>query len=83
MTMEMEWIDNELEDQWRDLKLPEKMQESLNVIISAGKERPVLTFRRQFEITQLKMLAKFLTYYLIEFWQIAKEDIIASTIVKD
>ncbi len=83
MIMEMEWIDTELEDQWRDLKLPEKMQESLNVIISAGKERPVLTFRRQFEVTQLKMLAKFLTYYLIEFRQIAKEDIIASTIVND
>lgn len=83
MTMEMEWIDTELADQWRDLKLPEKMQKSLNVIISAGKERPVLKFRRQFEVTQLKMLAMFLTYYLIEFRQIAKEDIIASTIVND
>lgn len=77
MTMQLEWIDDDLKDQWRDIKLPEKMQKFLNVIIYASKERPVLKFTRQFEASQVKLLSKFLTYYIVEFRQIARKDIIA------
>ena len=73
ITMNLEWTDSELEDQWRDLKLPEKIMRSLHVIISASEERPILTFQRQFKANQLKKLAKFLTYYLLEFRGIEKE----------
>ena len=60
-----------------------KVQRSLSALISAGKERPILSFRRKFKERQLSTLAKFLTYYLIEFRQIAKEDIKSYTIAYD
>lgn len=83
ITMKLYWKDAELTDQWRDLKLPETIIQSLHVIISASEERAVLQFHRQFDVSEIKMLAKFLTYYLIEFRGIEKDELRAYTIIKD